>query len=83
MVPFVAIATLLGLASAIIQGTMNWAQRSISPARATIIYSGDPVWAGIIGRIAGARLPASALIGAAMIITAMLVSELSPKKKAP
>ena len=83
LIPFVAIATLLGLASAVIQMTMNWAQRSVSPTRATIIYSGEPVWAGIIGRIAGDRLPATALIGATMIITAMLVSELSPKKKAP
>jgi hypothetical protein len=47
----------LGLASALIQLTMNWAQRSVSPTRATVIYAGEPVWAGIVGRLAGERLP--------------------------
>lgn len=40
----------LGLASAIIQLTMNWAQRSVSPTRATVIYAGEPVWAGLVCR---------------------------------
>ncbi|MDD0857998.1 DMT family transporter [Arthrobacter alpinus] len=43
----------LGLASCVIQLTMNWAQKSVDPTRATIIYTGEPVWAGVIGRIAG------------------------------
>lgn len=34
----------LGIFSAIIQVTMNWAQRSVSPTRATLIYTGEPVW---------------------------------------
>lgn len=54
----------LGLASALIQLTMNWAQRSVSPTRATVIYAGEPVWAGIVGRLAGERLPGVALLGA-------------------
>lgn len=37
----------LGAASCLIQATMNWAQKSVSPTRATIIYAGEPVWAGI------------------------------------
>ncbi len=37
----------LGIFSAIIQVTMNWAQRSVSPTRATLIYTGEPVWASI------------------------------------
>jgi formate hydrogenlyase subunit 4 len=41
---------------------MNWAQRSVSPTRATVIYTGEPVWAGIFGRIAGERLPLLALV---------------------
>ncbi|STT49441.1 Gamma-glutamyl-putrescine synthetase [Klebsiella pneumoniae] len=47
----------LGIFSAIIQVTMSWAQRSVSPTRATLIYTGEPVWAGIFGRLAGERLP--------------------------
>ena len=74
----------LGLAamSALIQLTMNWAQRSVSPTRATIIYTGEPVWAGLVGRIAGERLPHLAILGAFCIIVGILVSELKPKKRA-
>lgn len=71
----------LGLASAVIQVTMNWAQRSVSATRATVIYSGEPVWAGLVGRIAGERLPAVALLGGALIVVGVLVSELKLKRK--
>ncbi|TDN64605.1 DMT family transporter [Scandinavium goeteborgense] len=71
----------LGIFSAIIQVVMNWAQRSVSPTRATVIYTGEPVWAGIFGRMAGERLPVLALLGAAFIIAGVLVSELKFKKK--
>jgi drug/metabolite transporter (DMT)-like permease len=66
----------LGMASAAIQVAMNWAQKSVSPTRATLIYAGEPVWAGIVGRIAGERLPAIALLGAGLIVAAVIVSEL-------
>ncbi|CAI0861687.1 putative DMT superfamily transporter inner membrane protein [Serratia entomophila] len=71
----------LGLASAMIQLTMNWAQRSVSPTRATVIYAGEPVWAGIVGRIAGERLPGVALLGGALIVVGVLVSELRVRRK--
>ncbi len=71
----------LGIFSAIIQVTMNWAQRSVSPTRATVIYTGEPVWAGIFGRMAGERLPAIALLGGACIVLGVLVSELKLRKK--
>ncbi|WP_312584583.1 DMT family transporter [Atlantibacter sp.] len=71
----------LGIFSAIIQVTMNWAQRSVSPTRATVIYTGEPVWAGIFGRIAGERLPAIALLGGACIVLGVLVSELKLRRK--
>ncbi|MNX67408.1 EamA-like transporter family protein [compost metagenome] len=58
---------------------MNWAQQEVSPTRATLIYSAEPVWAGIFGRIAGERLPAMGLLGAALIVIGVLVSELRPK----
>lgn len=72
----------VGLAamSALIQLTMNWAQKSVSPTRATIIYTGEPVWAGIVGRVAGERLPATAFLGALFIIGGILVAELKPPK---
>lgn len=72
----------LGSMSAVIQVAMNWAQRSVSPTRATVIYAGEPVWAGIVGRLAGERLPAIALLGAAFIVAGVIVSELK-KRTAP
>jgi len=75
----VLIAVALGLASALIQFVMNWAQRVVDPSRAAIIYAGEPVWAGIIGRIAGERLPVIALLGGALVVLGVLVSELKIK----
>lgn len=72
----------LGTASAVIQVTMNWAQRSVSPTRATVIYAGEPVWAGVVGRLAGERLPGVALIGGALIVAGVLISEFKLKKRA-
>ena len=46
-----------------------------------MIYAGEPVWAGIVGRIAGERLPAIALVGAGLIVAAVIVSELKTKGK--
>lgn len=66
----------LGIASAIIQLTMNWAQQSVSPTRATVIYAAEPVWAGIVGAVAGDRLPGAAIVGAVLIVAGVIVSEL-------
>lgn len=71
----------MGLASGLIQLTMNWAQRSVSATRATIIYTGEPVWAGVVGRIAGERIPPLAILGAALIIAGTLLSELQPRRR--
>ncbi|WP_102829893.1 DMT family transporter [Bartonella bovis] len=68
----------LALMSTVIQLTMNWAQRSVSPTRATLIYAGEPVWAGIVGRLAGERLSISALLGGLLIIIGIVIAELQP-----
>ncbi|WP_063775044.1 DMT family transporter [Streptacidiphilus anmyonensis] len=70
----------LGSASAIIQLTMNWAQQSVPPMRATVIYSGEPVWGGLVGRLAGDRLPGPAILGAALIVLGVFVSEARPPR---
>ena len=77
--PLLLIATGLGLASALIQFVMNWAQSMVDPSRAAIIYAGEPVWAGLIGRIAGERLPLLALFGGLLVVLGVLVSELKLK----
>ncbi len=66
----------LGAMTALIQFVMNWAQRTVSPTRATLIYAGEPVWAGVFGRIAGERLPPVALLGGLLVVAAVIVSEL-------
>lgn len=71
----------LGIASCLIQLTMNWAQRHVSPTRATIIYSGEPVWGGIVGRLAGDRMPLTTIVGAVLVIVGVLVSELRPARR--
>lgn len=70
----------LGMASALIQLTMNWAQKVVSPTRATVIYAGEPVWGGIFGRMAGDRLPPLALLGGALIVAGIVVSEWRPRR---
>jgi drug/metabolite transporter (DMT)-like permease len=71
-----AVAGGLGVATAVIQVTINWAQRSVAPTKATVLYAGEPVWAALIGRLAGERLSAASLTGGALIVFAVLVSEL-------
>lgn len=73
----------LGVMSAVIQFAMNWAQKTISATRATVIYAAEPVWAGLVGRIAGERLPPLAIAGAGLIVLGVLASEirLTRKKK--
>ena len=71
----------LGVASALIQGVINWAQRKVSPTRATLIYACEPVWGGFFGRLAGERLPWLALLGGALVVGGVLVSSLPAGKK--
>ena len=77
----VGIVVLMGVASALIQTTMNWAQKHVSATRATLIYAGEPVWGGVFGRLYGERLPALAFVGAALIVLGVIVSEVRFKKR--
>lgn len=71
----------LGVASGLIQYAMNWAQKSISPTRATLIYAGEPVWAGIFGRLAGERLPHTALLGGMLVVLGVVISSKKQRHK--
>ncbi|MFH7618094.1 EamA family transporter, partial [Pseudomonas syringae pv. tagetis] len=46
------------------------------------IYAGEPVWAGIVGRMDVERLPGIALLGAALIVDGVIVSEMK-RRSAP
>ena len=74
-------ALALGAISALVQFVMNWAQKVVNPTRATVIYSGEPIWAGVFGRLAGERLPAIALLGGALVVAGVLVSGLKRKER--
>jgi drug/metabolite transporter (DMT)-like permease len=70
----------LGVASAFIQLAMNWAQKTVSPTRATLIYASEPVFAGVYGRLAGERLGPTGWAGAALILAGVLIGELKPRR---
>lgn len=77
--PLLFVAVGLGCASAFIQLVMNWAQRFVDPTQAAIIYAAEPVWAGIIGRLAGERLAMSALGGGMLVVLAVIISQINPR----
>lgn len=54
---------------------MVWAQRVVSPTRAALILLLEPVFAAVVARATGESLPASAVAGGALILCAVVVSE--------
>lgn len=57
---------------------MNWAQRTVSPARATLIYALEPVWAAGFGALAGERLGCWGAVGGGLVVAGALVGEFLP-----
>lgn len=67
---------LLALSTAWLQWAMNWAQQTVTPTRAALIYAAEPFWGGLVGWFAGEPLPWTSLAGAGCIILGVAVSEL-------
>jgi drug/metabolite transporter (DMT)-like permease len=65
----------------LIQIAMNWAQKTVPATRATIIYAMEPVWAGLVGWLAGENLTVLGISGAALIVLSVLVSQLGQAQK--
>lgn len=79
--PYLAFAAIgLGLSSALIQSVIVWAQKTVDPARATLIYSGEPVWAGIFGYLGGERLGPAAIVGCGLILSGLLMGSVKSRK---
>lgn len=77
-----SMALIVGLATAtaFIQFAMNWAQKAVSATRATLIYAGEPVWAGLVGWLAGEVLGVSGWAGAGLIVAGMVVSKMTARR---
>ncbi|MBQ9537540.1 MAG: DMT family transporter [Desulfovibrionaceae bacterium] len=78
---FVGIAIGLGCVTALIQNLITWAQKRIPPTRATIIYTGEPVWAAIYSYIIFNDLQYNTLIGGSFIIGGILISSIKKEAK--
>jgi len=65
-------------ASAVAFSLQNWGQRTVGPSRAAILLVMEPVFAAGIDFVDGERLGLVGVVGAALIITAVLISELGP-----
>ena len=68
-------------ATAIAFFCMVWAQRVVTEARAAIILLLEPVFAALLGYLAGERLGVGGVVGAVLILAAVLVTELAPRRR--
>lgn len=59
---------------------MVWAQRVVTEARAAIVLLLEPVFAALLGYAAGERLGVGGLLGALFILSAVLCTELVPRR---
>ena len=75
---FIALIVTLAAVSALIQFAMSWAQQVVPATRATLIYSMEPVWAGLVGALAGERLGLLGLAGGALIVFGLVVTSRRP-----
>jgi drug/metabolite transporter (DMT)-like permease len=75
-----AIAFLAVFATAYGFVVQTWAQSHMSATRAAVIMSNEPVFAGIAGVITGDVLTTRIVVGAALVLIAMYVVEMSPRK---
>jgi drug/metabolite transporter (DMT)-like permease len=70
------VAGALGIAA------QTWAQSQLSPTRTAIIMSTEPVFAAVFAVLLGGEaLTGRMLLGGALVLTAMLVVEIGPRRK--
>ncbi len=70
------------VAGALAIAAQTWAQSQLSPTRTAIIMSTEPVFAALFAvSLGGEDMTARMLLGGAMVLTAMLLVELAPRRK--
>jgi drug/metabolite transporter (DMT)-like permease len=76
---WIALAVTSLLATALAFTIQTWAQRWISPTRTVLIFAMEPVFAWVTSYlIAGEVLPRRGVVGAALILSGILMVELKP-----
>jgi drug/metabolite transporter (DMT)-like permease len=75
---FICLAILVGMI-AFNQYAITWAQKTVPALRAVLIYTLEPVFAGIIGWLFGEKLGVGALFGGLLVIASVLLSSWLPK----
>ena len=69
------------VAGALALVVQTWAQAHLDATRAAIIMTMEPVWAGLFAvLLGGERLGSRVLLGGAMVLTAMYLVELGPRR---
>jgi drug/metabolite transporter (DMT)-like permease len=69
-------------AGALAMAGQTWAQAHLSPTRSAIIMSMEPVFAAFFAVLAGGEsITSRLLIGGGMVLSAMLIVELMPRRK--
>jgi drug/metabolite transporter (DMT)-like permease len=70
-------------ATALAYVVQTWAQAHLSPTRAAVVMTMEPVFAGVFAvAVAGERLGPRQVLGAALVLAAMLLTELGPRRGA-
>ncbi len=77
-----ALALTALLATAVAFVVQTWAQAHLTPTRAAVIMTMEPVFAGLFAALGGEAFGARKLVGSALILTAMLAVELGPRRGA-
>lgn len=79
---WLAVVYMAVFAGALALAGQTWAQAHLPPTRSAIIMSMEPVFAAVFAVLLGGEsLTSRMLLGGAMVLTAMLVVELVPRRK--
>lgn len=79
---WLAVVYMAVFAGALALAGQTWAQAHLPPTRSAIIMSMEPVFAAVFAVLLGGEsLTTRMLLGGAMVLTAMLVVELVPRRK--
>jgi drug/metabolite transporter (DMT)-like permease len=69
-------------AAALALAAQTWAQAHLAPTRSAIIMSMEPVFAALFAvSLGGEDLTLRILVGGGMVVAAMLVVEIAPRRK--